>query len=185
LSVLEAMRQSAGWPRAASAQPTFLTPDREAAKADQRPALQALQGRNGQPGTAGRSRPGRGRPSAAGVRARRGPEPAVIVVALVRAGSVQHRKPLVIGGHERSRPANQNRRSHCIHRNDLRRQNSMGPGSSPSSSGRDQRPHPPAHPPGGNPGRLLGEAPLGHVWGMKQGTARDNSGAQRAIVLWP
>jgi hypothetical protein len=48
--------------------------------------------------------PGRGGPSA-GVRARREPEPAVIVVTLVRAGSVRHRKPLVLGGHERSRPA--------------------------------------------------------------------------------
>ena len=133
MSVLEAIRHLWDGHEPPQYSRTFLTPDREAAKAYQRPTLQALQGRNGQPGTAGRSRPGRGRPSAAGVRARRGPEPAVIVVALVRAGSVQHRKPLVIGGHERSRPANQNRRSHSIHRNDLRRQNSMGPGSSPSS----------------------------------------------------
>jgi hypothetical protein len=29
------------------------------------------------------------------------------------------------------------------------------------------------------------EAPLGHVWGMKKGTARDNSGAQWTVVLWP
>jgi hypothetical protein len=29
------------------------------------------------------------------------------------------------------------------------------------------------------------EAPLGYVRGMKQGTATDNSGVQRAVVLWP
>jgi hypothetical protein len=26
---------------------------------------------------------------------------------------------------------------------------------------------------------------LGHVWGMNQGTAGDNSGSQRAVVIWP
>jgi hypothetical protein len=78
--------------------------------------------------------PGRGGPSAAGVRARREPEPAVIAVTLVRAESVRHRKPLVLGGHERSRPANQNRRSHAIHRHDLGRRSSVAPGSNPSAS---------------------------------------------------
>ena len=29
------------------------------------------------------------------------------------------------------------------------------------------------------------EVPSGYVRGMKQGTARDNSGAQRTVVLWP
>jgi hypothetical protein len=57
----------------------------------------------------------------------------VIVVTLVRAGSVRHRKPLVLGGHERSRPVYQNRRSHSIHRYDLGRRSSVAPGSSPSS----------------------------------------------------
>jgi hypothetical protein len=33
------------------------------------------------------------------------------VVALVRAGSAQHQKPLVLRGHERSRPACENPRS--------------------------------------------------------------------------
>jgi hypothetical protein len=45
--------------------------------------------------------------SAAGVRDRTGPEPAVIVVALVRARSARHREPLVLSGHERSRPGAQ------------------------------------------------------------------------------
>ena len=52
---------------------------------------------------------------------------------LVRAGSVRHGKPLVLGGHERSVSANENRSSHGLHRPDLRRQNSLVPGSSPSS----------------------------------------------------
>ena len=26
---------------------------------------------------------------------------------------------------------------------------------------------------------------VGNVWGMKQGTAKDNSGTQRTVVLWP
>jgi hypothetical protein len=102
LSVSEAIRQSAGWPRAASTQPDLPRP--------------GPRGRQGRPAalpsraeTANRARQadpvtGRGGPSAAGVRARREPEPAVIVVALVRAGSVRHRKPLVLGGHQRSRP---------------------------------------------------------------------------------
>jgi hypothetical protein len=25
---------------------------------------------------------------------------------------------------------------------------------------------------------------LGHVWGMNQGTSRDNSGCTRAVVIW-
>ena len=38
---------------------------------------------------------------------------------LVRAGSAQHRKPLVLGGHERSRSASENRRSRGRHRSNL------------------------------------------------------------------
>lgn len=26
---------------------------------------------------------------------------------------------------------------------------------------------------------------LGHVWGMNQGTPRDNSGPRRTVVIWP
>jgi hypothetical protein len=26
---------------------------------------------------------------------------------------------------------------------------------------------------------------LGHVWGMNQGTPRDNSGIERSVVIWP
>jgi hypothetical protein len=54
-------------------------------------------------------------------------------VALVGAGSVRHRKPLVRSGHERSCPANQNRRSHGLHRFDLVRENGLVPGSNPSA----------------------------------------------------
>ena len=57
-------------------------------------------------------------------------------MALVRAGSARHREPLVIGGRERSRPANQNRRSHGIHRHDLGRRSSLALGSDPTSSDR-------------------------------------------------
>jgi hypothetical protein len=114
LSVSEAIRQSAGWPRAASTQPDL--------------PQSGPRGRQGRPAAHPPSPPGQKRPTghdrpipspvaedrcAAGVHARREPEPAAIVVALVRAGSVRHRKPLVLGGHERSRPANQNRRSHA------------------------------------------------------------------------
>ena len=53
-------------------------------------------------------------------------------VALVRAGSVEHRKPLVLDGHERSVAANENRRSHGIHRSDLGRQYSLALGSNPT-----------------------------------------------------
>jgi hypothetical protein len=56
------------------------------------------------------------------------PEP-----TMVRSGSARHQTPLVPGGHERSRPANHNRRSQGIHRHDLGRRNGTGPGSSPSS----------------------------------------------------
>jgi hypothetical protein len=114
----------------------FLNPDPEAAKADQRPALsKPSQGRN-QP-------TGHGRPIPSPVvehRApqtsahRRGPEPAVMVVALVRAGSARHRKPLVHAGHQRSRPAYKNRRSHGLHRSGLGLPSSRGPGSNPSAS---------------------------------------------------
>jgi Transposase domain (DUF772) len=59
--------------------------------------------------------------------------PASSCVALVLAGSVRHRKPLVLGGHKRSRSASQNRRSYSIHRSDLGRPSSMGPSSNPTS----------------------------------------------------
>ena len=39
----------------------------------------------------------------------------------VRAGSVRHREPLVVGGHERSRPVSKNPRSRIIHRYHLGR----------------------------------------------------------------
>jgi hypothetical protein len=55
-------------------------------------------------------------------------------VALVRAGSVGRRKPLVLGGHERSRRAHKNRRSRGIHRYDLGRRNRTALGSNPTSS---------------------------------------------------
>jgi hypothetical protein len=41
------------------------------------------------------------------------------LVTRVRAGSARHREPLVLGGHQRSRPASENRRSLGIHRYDL------------------------------------------------------------------
>jgi hypothetical protein len=111
LSVSEAMRQSAGWPRAASTQPDLPRPGprgrqgRPAAHPPSPPRAEtANRAWQADPVAVAEDR------SAAGVRARREPEPAVIVVTLVRAGSVRHRKPLVLGGHERSRPANQNRR---------------------------------------------------------------------------
>jgi len=124
---------------------SFLNPDLAAAKADQRPAPpsppaqeSANRARQTDPG------PGRGAPSAAGVRAPEGPEPAEIVVALVRAGSARHRKPLVLAGHQRSRPAHNNRRSHGLHRSRLGLPTSTGPGSSlsprlPRASGPCQR----------------------------------------------
>ena len=40
---------------------------------------------------------------------------------------------MVLGGHERAVSANESRRSHGIHRSDLRQQNGLVPGSSPSS----------------------------------------------------
>jgi len=63
LSVSNAVHQSAGMAtdRLNTAGPSS-TRGLEAAKADQRPALQALPGRNRQPETADRSRPGRGGP---------------------------------------------------------------------------------------------------------------------------
>ena len=50
----------------------------------------------------------------------------------VRGGSAQHREPLVLGGHERSRPACENRRSYSIQSSDLGRRSRMGPGSNPT-----------------------------------------------------
>jgi hypothetical protein len=40
-------------------------------------------------------------------------------LALVRAGSVRYREPLVLDGHERSPSAHRNPKSHGIHRSDL------------------------------------------------------------------
>jgi hypothetical protein len=31
----------------------------------------------------------------------------------------------------------------------------------------------------------LAQRHLGHVWGMNQGTPRDNSGIERSVVIWP
>jgi hypothetical protein len=31
----------------------------------------------------------------------------------------------------------------------------------------------------------LVERHLGHVWGVNQGTPRDNSGPRRTVVIWP
>jgi hypothetical protein len=31
----------------------------------------------------------------------------------------------------------------------------------------------------------LAQRHLGHVWGMNQGTPRDNSGPRRTVVIWP
>jgi general stress protein YciG len=50
----------------------------------------------------------------------------------VRTGSVRHRKPLVLCGHERSRPASQNRRSQSAHRYDLGWRGGLASGSNPS-----------------------------------------------------
>ena len=73
---------------------TFLNPDPEAAKADQAacpPSPPAQESAN--PGTADRSRP-RSRSTERRRHPRtEGPEPAEIVVALVRAGSARHRNP--------------------------------------------------------------------------------------------
>jgi hypothetical protein len=46
----------------------------------------------------------------------------------------RHRKPLVIGGHERSQLGYENRRSHSNHRCDLGRPSRLGTGSNPTSS---------------------------------------------------
>jgi hypothetical protein len=56
-----------------------------------------------------------------------------VCVPLVRAGSVGHREPLVLGGHERSTSANQHRRSEALHRLDLGRRSSPALGSNPTS----------------------------------------------------
>jgi hypothetical protein len=52
-------------------------------------------------------------------------------VVLVRAGSARHREPLVLGGHERSVSACEDRRSQTIHRHDLGRQSIIALGSNP------------------------------------------------------
>jgi hypothetical protein len=43
-------------------------------------------------------------------------------------------RPLVLGGHERSRPVCENHRPHGIHASDLGQRNKAGPGSNPTSS---------------------------------------------------
>jgi hypothetical protein len=112
---------------------TLLNPHLQAAKADQRPALQALPGQK-RPTAHARPIPSpvaehRAPQAPAHRRDRSQPE---IVVALVRAGSARHRKPLVLAGRQRSRPAHNNRRSHGLHRSRLGLPSSTGPGSSPS-----------------------------------------------------
>jgi hypothetical protein len=54
------------------------------------------------------------------------------ICGLVRAGSARHRKPLILAGRQRSRPAYKNRRSHGLHRCGLGSSNRMGPGSNPT-----------------------------------------------------
>jgi hypothetical protein len=82
------------------------------------------------PCPAGRSIPGRAGPE----RCRR-PRPdgtgAGLRVALVRAGSVRHREPLVLGGHEQSRPVDENRRSAHLHVQVLGKHSTATAGSSP------------------------------------------------------
>ena len=53
-------------------------------------------------------------------------------VALVRAESVRHREATVLGGHERSHPAYENRSSHGLHGYDLGCPTSLRPGSHPT-----------------------------------------------------
>jgi hypothetical protein len=73
------------------------------------------------------------------------------LVTLVRTGSVRHRKPLVLCGHERSRRASQNRRSQSAHRYDLGRRGGLASGSNPSVRStayfHGTLPTSPAHPP--------------------------------------
>jgi hypothetical protein len=33
-------------------------------------------------------------------------------------------------------------------------------------------------------GAPIAERRLGHVWGMDEGTARDNSGTERSVMIW-
>jgi hypothetical protein len=56
------------------------------------------------------------------------------LAVLVRAGSARHKEPLVLGGHERSLSANENRRSEAVHRHYLGRRSSPELGSNPTSS---------------------------------------------------
>jgi hypothetical protein len=76
--------------------------------------------------------PGRGGPSAEAVSHWTGPEPAEIMVPLVRTGSARQRNPLVPGGPQRSRPASRNRRPDTTHRYDLGRRRKLSLGSNPS-----------------------------------------------------
>jgi hypothetical protein len=54
------------------------------------------------------------------------------LVPLVRAGSAQHREPLVGHGHERSRPAYRNRRSRGVHAPNLGDRSGAMEGSNPT-----------------------------------------------------
>jgi hypothetical protein len=164
MSVSEAIRQSAGWPRATSTQPD-LPPTRT-----ERPPRQtsgpALQGRNGQPGTAGRSRHRsrrtecRRRPRTEGTGAGRDrgrPGPRWVRAASETAGP---RRASAVT------TANQNRRSHAIHRHDLGRRSSVAPGSSPSSG---------THVPGHLPAPSRRATTSGPPWGHTPAARRDSS----------
>jgi hypothetical protein len=133
LSASAALRRSAGSPRAASTQPTFLNPHLEAAKADQPPALPSPpRAAIGQPETADRSRPWSRRTEAPQAPAHGGTGAGHDRGRLVRAGSARQREPLVLAGRQRSRPADKNRSSHGLHRCGLGRPSRSGPGSNPS-----------------------------------------------------
>jgi hypothetical protein len=86
---------------------TFLNPTQRPPTADQQPCPPSPPtAGTGRPGTAGLILPPAAQDQRAeAVFAPTAPEPAQIVVVLVRAGSARHRNPLVAGGHQRSRPA--------------------------------------------------------------------------------
>jgi hypothetical protein len=67
------------------------------------------------------------------VESHHGPHPARDQSRSVRAGSARHREPLVINGHQRSRPAYRNRRSQGTPAPNLGERNSETAGSSPSA----------------------------------------------------
>ena len=61
------------------------------------------------------------------------------ISTLVRAGSARHQEPLVLGGHERSRPASSDRRSQAVRPYDLGRPSSAGQGSNRSRRAQPER----------------------------------------------